>query len=73
MTYVTDAMRQAGSDIASALMNGSIAKSMDGLGGSKPWSEFVGDDAPNKDLVLAYLSGEIDSMTAIYVAMERAK
>lgn len=36
------------------------------------WDEFMSQEAPNRDLVLAYLEDEINSVTAIYIAMERA-
>lgn len=73
MTTVTEEMRKAGSAIASALMDAGVAKCMNGLGGSKTWDEWVCEDVPNKDLIVAYLNEEIDSITAIYLAMERAK
>lgn len=73
MTSVTNQMNEAGSKIASALMSASVSKCMNGLGGSKTFDEWLGDDIENKDLVISYLNEEIDSVTAIYLAMERAK
>ena len=72
---VTPAMQKAGSDIASVLMNASIAKSMGGLGGGPTWEEWqeAAKDLANRDLVLAYVHDEIDSVTAIFIAMQRAQ
>ena len=73
-SHVTKEMREAGSNIASALCDASIAKSFDGLGGSKTWDEWLGEEEiPNRDIVLAYLEEEINSVTAIYITMEREK
>lgn len=73
LTGVTEAMRKAGSDIACLLMDASIAKCMNGLGGGKSWDEWCAETVSNRDLCVAYLNEEIDSVTAIYLAMERAK
>lgn len=70
---VTDAMQQAGSKIASDVVNAQVAKHMNGLGGSMTWEEWLEKDVPNRDLVVAYLEDRIDSVTAIFLAMHRAK
>lgn len=70
---VTPEMVKAGSDIASVLLDASIAKCMNGLGGSKTWEEFVEGDVRNQDIVIDYLEDRIESVTAIYLAMERAR
>lgn len=70
---VTEKMRQAGDQMASVLIGASISKEMEGIGGAKGIDEFLdsclGD---NRDLVKKYINGEIDSVTAIYIAMNRA-
>ena len=70
---VTAEMIQAGNAMACVLTDAGIAKCMNGLGGSKTWDEFVAQDIKNRDLVLAYLDERIDSVTAIYLAMSRAR
>lgn len=70
---VTPEMVKAGSDIASVLMDASIAKCMNGLGGSTTWNEFVSRETTNRDIVIDYLEDRIESVTAIYLAMERAR
>jgi hypothetical protein len=70
---VTDAMRKAGSDIADNLMSATVSKAMGGIGGSKTWSEYLENPPQNLDLIEAYVENEIDSVTAIYLAMARAK
>jgi hypothetical protein len=66
-------MQEAGSKMSNLLMDASIAKCMNGLGGSKTWEEFIGYHIENRDLVLSYLEDKIDAVTAMYIAMERAK
>ncbi len=69
---VTEKMREAGSQIASDLIDAEICYSMGGLGGSKNWGEFVaGYSGKNFDLIYRCVNGEIDSVTAIYIAMNR--
>ncbi len=70
---VTEAMNQAGNDIAAELMAASVAKSMNGLGGSLTYEEWLNKEVENRDLCIAYSKSEIDSVTAIYLAMMRAK
>ena len=70
---VTKAMNQAGNDIATELVTASVAKSMDGLGGSLTYDEWLNKEVANRDLCIAYSKSEIDSVTAIYLAMVRAK
>jgi len=71
---VTAKMRFSGNQIASALMDAICAKSIDGLGGGPSWMKWKDENQsrPNFDLALAYAQDEIDSVTAIYVAMRRA-
>lgn len=73
MTQVTETMRIAGSNIASALIDAQVSKCMDGLGGSKTWDEWCQIDIPNRDLIVDCLEERIDSVTAIYIAMDRCK
>ena len=68
---VTTDMIAAGNKIAGQLTDASIAKCMNGLGGSQTWEQFVEQDFPNRDLVLAYLEERMDSVTCIYTAMSR--
>lgn len=70
---VTPEMQKAGSEMASVLMDAGIAKCMDGLGGSRTWSDWLAEDVPNRDLAIEYLDDKIDSVTAIYLAMDRAR
>ena len=72
MNTVTDKMKQAGNDIAAHLTDASIHKACAGLAGCP---ELNVDDYPaeNRDLIRAYLAEEIDSVTAIYLAMSRVK
>lgn len=72
-TIVTEAMNKAGNDIAAELMTASVAKSMNGLGGSLTYEEWLNKEVANRDLCIAYSKSEIDSVTAIYLAMVRAK
>ena len=72
-TEVTEAMAAAGRQIASDLLSASVSKSMGGLGGSKTWEEWANSDVKNRDIILAYLEEDIDSVTAIYKAMQRAQ
>lgn len=69
---VTEQMKKAGS-IASNLYDASISKAMGGLGGCKTLDEWMDEEVPNRDIILLYLEEKIDSVTAIYMAMERAK
>lgn len=68
----SEAMIQSGSDMASLLMNVSVAVCMNGLGGSITTEEWEALDVPNKDLAEQYGREELDSVTAIYIAMRRA-
>ncbi len=69
---VTEEMREAGRVIASDLLIGHAVKCMGGLGGSKSWEEFESSHSgKNLDLIEQYVNGEIDSVTAIYIAMHR--
>lgn len=70
---VTEAMIEDGRQIASDIMNANVSKHMNGLGGSQTWDEWLDAGVKNRDLAIAYVNGEIDSVTAIYKAMQRAK
>lgn len=65
---VTEEMKKAGNDIASRLYDASISKA---LGGNL--DEWLDEEVPNRDIILMYLGEKIDSVTAICMAMERAK
>jgi hypothetical protein len=75
LSGITEAMTQAGEDIASAMMDAHISYNMKGLGGCRTWKEWLEAHAeiPNLDLIEAYLKEEITSVDAIYLAMHRAK
>lgn len=69
---VTEEMRLAGENIANALIHASVSKSMGGLSGSKTWEEYLNNfNDENLDLILQYLDNKIDSVTAIFIAMQR--
>lgn len=69
---VTEKMREAGSQIASALMQAQVAKCTGGLGGKKDWKKFESvHSGKNIDLIKQYINDDIDSVTAIYIAMRR--
>ena len=69
---VTEKMREAGSQIASDLIDAQVSNCMGGLGGSKVWEEFESSHSgKNMDLIKRYVNDEIDSVTAIYIAMHR--
>jgi hypothetical protein len=74
-TSVTEEMRQAGSDVASLMTSAHLCRCFAGLGGSLDWEKFEEEfsEKPNFDIAVAYARGEIDSVTGIYLAMERAK
>lgn len=63
-----------GNDIAAHLCDASVQKALGNnkLGGCKP---FDLHNFPEKyqDLIAAYINNEIDSITAIYIAMERSE
>ena len=40
---------------------------------AKTIEEWVSEELPNQDLIVAFLQGKIDTPTAMYLAMERAK
>jgi hypothetical protein len=65
-------MRSAGEEVASCLMNATIAKSMGGLGGCRRYDI---DDYPEefREIITAYVEQKIVSVEAIYLAMEKAK
>jgi len=66
---VTEEMKLAGNAMAADLMSATIAKSF-----SENWAEFIAEyRGKNIDLIEAYVAEELDSVTAIYLAMEREK
>jgi hypothetical protein len=71
----TKQMQLAGSKIANDLTTASLCKSMGGLGGSMTWEDWIKSNKsnPNLDIIERYVIGEIDSVTAIYIAMKRAE
>lgn len=69
---VTEAMAKAGMQIASDLMDANCLKLTSKRGCLKTWGELIEcSNIKNKDLVIAHVNGEIDSVTAIYKAMRR--
>ena len=66
---ITDAVHNAGLSIASNLMDASIHSSLGGLGGCSNFSlsEFPESEQP---FIAAYVKGDIDSVTAIYLFMK---
>lgn len=69
---ITEKMKQAGEEISSDLIEVSLIKDMGGIGGSKTLDEFYQSCGNNSDLIQAYAEGEIESVEAIYLAMNRA-
>lgn len=69
---VTDAMREAGTEIASLCMDAIVQHSFGGLGGS---TEFDISNFPSKyhRLIAKYVEHEITSVEVIYIAMTMAK
>lgn len=68
---ITDKMIKAGNQIAADLLDAAISKDMDGLGGGATLQEWKEKNIKNQDLILKHISGEIDTVTAIYMAMHR--
>lgn len=66
---VSEEMQLAGNEMAADLMSVTIAKNDLGINWKDFVSEYKGD---NLDLLEAYIAEEIDSVTAIYIAMERS-
>ena len=65
---VTEEMKKAGNEIASYLYDASISKA---LGGNL--DEWLDEGVANRDIILMYLQEKIDSVTAICMAMDRAR
>jgi hypothetical protein len=63
---VTVTMSDAGSLFAAALYDASVSKALDG-------GIIDLEGLPHPDLIQDYLEGKINSVTAIYMAMERAR
>ena len=65
---VSKEMQIAGNELAAELMAATFAKSIE-----SNWDNFVSEyKGDNLDLIKAYIAEEIDSVTAIYIAMERS-
>ncbi len=64
---ITTEMKLAGNQIASDLMDACIS----GIS-HQSWDAWISQPHKNKDLILSHVSGNIDSVTAIYLAMHRA-
>lgn len=69
----TDAMIKAGQDWASHATGAQIAKAMGELGSTKEQRDWQLSNFKNIDLIQMYLNEEIDSVTGIYMAMERER
>ena len=70
MLKIPEQVVVVGNTIASELMDATIAKSLAGTGCNLCFS--ITNYTPKfQDLIIAYLNGEIDSVTAIYIAMKR--
>lgn len=67
MQRVSEAVRQAGSDMASQLYDASVQKA---LGGCMAL-DFSKYPVENHDLIMAYLNGEMLTVEAIYLCMNR--
>jgi hypothetical protein len=68
-TVVTSEMVEAGSKMASDLMNAKVCREMSGAESrEKSKSRYKGK---NLDLIKMCIDGEIDAVTAIYLAMSR--
>ena len=64
----TEDMVHAGHVVSRELIGANVAKSMHGLGGGKTWKEFK-PTCKYPYLCEQYVSGDIDSTQAIYMAM----
>ncbi len=71
--YVSTAMIEAGNDFASHAVTANVARCMGELGSTKEQRQWQMDQFKNLDLIEAYLNEEINSVTGIYLAMERAR
>jgi hypothetical protein len=71
---VTPAMEAAGLQMASVLVDIQIAKDMYGLGGGSNYITYCKQvrKITNFDLAKRYVEGKIETVTAIYLAMQRA-
>lgn len=71
-SIVTSQMREAGSKIASDLMDIQVMSCLAVPPGNLDWEEFKAHHGnKNMDIILKYFGGQIDSVTAIYLAMHR--
>jgi len=68
---VTEEMAEAGRKIASNLITASCQKSMSGFGGGNLF-DLTDYPEEHQDIINQYLNGDIDSVTAIYIAMNNA-
>jgi hypothetical protein len=67
---VTKEMIDAGEKMASDCMDATLQQSFQGLGGSEVLDVSTFD---NPDLVEKYLKGDITSVEAMYISMERKR
>lgn len=72
MKRATAAQVEAGQRMARDLTDASIRYSMRGLGGAIPLGEYNTWNFEHKDIIMAYLTGDIESTEAIWIAMNRA-
>lgn len=69
---VTEKMREAGSKMASDLMDAQVLLCLAKPSGNLDWEEFEAyHGSENIDIIKQCCNGEIDSVTAIYIAMHR--
>jgi len=70
---VTKEMIYAGDIMAWHLINIDIINNMGGLAGARTWEDWLKEDIQNKDLAIAYAEDKMESVEAVYIAMERAR
>ena len=66
----TEAQVRAGDEILNILVNVGVYQEMGGLGGSEP-TDLT--NYKNRDLVESYINNEINTNSAIWIAMNREK
>ncbi len=59
-----------GHEVANELITANICKNMNGLGGGPTWETFK-KSVKHKKLCQLYLENKIDSITAIFMAMNK--
>jgi hypothetical protein len=68
--FVSPAMREAGENIASEMIDADIERQMAGLGGCQPQDRTSNQ---NNDIIERYVVGELSSCETIYIAMNRVR